>query len=116
MVIGTLGASVFGGMQPGQFIIFGSLTDDFVDFARCKLTNCTDLPDIEDSTRKIAYWYVGIAFVILISGYLMMACWGLASERQNFKIRLAVFRSILRQNIAWFDYHDAGELNSRLVE
>lgn len=117
MVIGTLGATVFGGMQPGQFIIFGSLTDDFVDYGRCKLTvNCTDLPDIEDSTRTIAYWYIGIAHVILISGYLMMACWGLASERQNHKIRLEVFRSILRQDIAWFDNHDAGELNSRLVE
>ncbi|XP_046851815.1 ATP-dependent translocase ABCB1-like [Xenia sp. Carnegie-2017] len=116
MIIGTIGAIVFGGMQPGQFIIFGSLTDDFVEFGRCKLSNCSSLPDIEESTRKIAYWYVGIAHVFLFSGYMMMAGWGISSERQNHKIRLAVFRSILRQDIAWFDYHDAGELNSRLVD
>lgn len=116
MILGTIGAIVFGGMQPGQFIIFGSLTDDFVEFGRCKLSNCSSLPDIEESTRKIAYWYVGIAHVFLFSGYMMMAGWGISSERQNHKIRLAVFRSILRQDIAWFDYHDAGELNSRLVE
>ena len=117
MFIGLLGAVIFGAMQPGQFIIFGSLTDDFIDFGRCTLyTNCTDVPDIEDSMLTIAYWYIGIAHAILISGYLMMACWSLAAERQIHKIRLEVFRSILRQDIAWFDYHDAGELNSRLVE
>ena len=117
MILGSLGAIIFGGMQPGQFVIFGALTDDFVEYGRCKLTpNCTDLPDIEDSTLKIAYWYIGIAHVILISGYLMMACWSLTADRQIYKIRLEIFRSILRQDIAWFDYHDAGELNSRLVE
>ena len=28
----------------------------------------------------------------------------------------ALFRNILRQEIGWFDTHNAGELNNRLIE
>jgi len=39
----------------------------------------------------------------------------IACERQVRRIRYALFESILRQEIGWFDCLNAGELSSRLV-
>ena len=39
----------------------------------------------------------------------------MAAERQVRRIRFALFRSIMTQEIGWFDQLNAGELSSRLV-
>ncbi|UJR08519.1 hypothetical protein I4U23_012782 [Adineta vaga] len=39
-----------------------------------------------------------------------------ASERQLRRIRYALFESILRQEMSWFDCRNSGELSSRLVD
>lgn len=39
----------------------------------------------------------------------------IAAERQVRRIRFALFRSIMTQEIGWFDQLNAGELSSRLV-
>ena len=39
-----------------------------------------------------------------------------AAFRQGHKLRLELFRSILRMEVGWYDLHDAGELNTRLTE
>jgi ABC-type multidrug transport system fused ATPase/permease subunit len=41
--------------------------------------------------------------------------WIKAAERQVRRIRFALFRNILRQEIGWFDIHNTGELNNRLI-
>ena len=45
-----------------------------------------------------------------------MISWGLTAERQVHKLRKVYFRSILRQEMGWFDTFDSGELNTRLSE
>lgn len=39
----------------------------------------------------------------------------MAAERQVRRIRYALFRSIMTQEIGWFDQLNSGELSSRLV-
>jgi len=39
----------------------------------------------------------------------------MAAERQVRRIRFALFRSIMRQEMGWFDTLNPGELSSRLV-
>lgn len=58
---------------------------------------------------------LGIGCGVLIFGYGQLACWVTAAERQTHRIRLAFFRNAMRQEIGWFDTHDAGELNTRLT-
>jgi len=41
--------------------------------------------------------------------------WIKSAERQVQRIRFALFRNILRQEIGWFDIHNTGELNNRLI-
>ena len=118
MIIGTLGALGQGALIPVQFIIFGDLSDSFIEYTQClnPLTNCTSLPNIEEEMKPFAYYYVAIAVGLAIVVALQMVSWGLTAERQVHAIRKAFFKSILRQEMAWFDTNDAGELNSRLSE
>ena len=39
----------------------------------------------------------------------------IAAERQGRRMRYALFRSIMRQEMGWFDKLNPGELSSRLV-
>lgn len=118
MTLGTLGALCQGGLIPVQFILFGELTDDFIDYTNCldPDSNCTSIPNIEEEITPFAYYYIGIAAATMAAVALQMVTWGVTAERQVHEIRKAYFRSILRQEMAWFDTNDSGELNSRLSE
>ena len=63
----------------------------------------------------IAY-VTDVALGVIVTAYIQVAFWLMAANRQAQKIRVALFGSIMRQEIGWFDTHDAGELNTRLVE
>jgi ATP-binding cassette subfamily B (MDR/TAP) protein 1 len=58
----------------------------------------------------------GIGFGVLVICYIRVTLWIQTSHRQAFKIRVALLKAILRQEIGWFDVNDAGELGTRLVE
>ncbi|CAM9371348.1 unnamed protein product [Chrysoparadoxa australica] len=53
--------------------------------------------------------------ITLIGGLGMVACWGMAGERQAAQIKSEYVRSILRQDQGWFDEHPAGELPTRVT-
>ena len=53
---------------------------------------------------------------MLVVTYVRLTAWLVTSYRQTFRIRLALLQAVLRQEIGWFDTHDAGELGTRLSE
>ena len=118
MVLGTLSAIGHGAAVPLQFIIFGDLIDEFINFGALVNANSTiEQPfDLEGEMVQFALYYVYLAIGNLVVAYGQMAMWSLTATRQVKKMRLAFFRSILRQDIGWFDTNDSGELNSRLTE
>ena len=116
MILGTIGSVTYGALTPAQFLLIRPVTDDFVDFVQCIKTNCTDPVDLEDSMTTVALWYIGIAVATLISAWVGLGLWGLSAERQVHKMRMAMFRNIINQEIGWFDTHSSGELGTRLTE
>lgn len=118
MILGTLGSLGQGGLLPIQFIIFGELSDAFIEYSMCQhpLANCTSSINIEEELIPFAYYYIAIAAGMAAVVALQMVMWGLTAERQVHKMRLAYFKAILRQDMAWFDTNDSGELNTRLSE
>ena len=118
MSLGTLSAIGHGAAVPLQFIIFGDLIDEFINFGALVNANSTiQQPfDLEGEMVQFALYYVYLAIGNLVVAYGQMAMWSLTATRQVKKMRLAFFRSILRQDIGWFDTNDSGELNSRLTE
>ena len=59
------------------------------------------------------YFLLGALSVLLY--YIAWRNWMVTAERQILRMRCTLFRSILRQEIAWFDKTSTGELTNRLV-
>ena len=120
MILGTISAFGHGAAVPLQFIIFGDLIDSFINHEKVQLltslneTSGPD-PDLNDQMQDFALYYVYLAIGNLVVAYGQMAMWSLTATRQVRKMRLAFFRSVLKQDIGWFDTTDPGELNSRLT-
>lgn len=65
---------------------------------------------------KMAGWYIGFAVANFLFAWMGLGLFALSAERQVHKMRLAMFRNIIYQEIGWFDAHSSGELNTRLTE
>uniref|UniRef100_A0A4W3HT08 ATP binding cassette subfamily B member 11 n=1 Tax=Callorhinchus milii TaxID=7868 RepID=A0A4W3HT08_CALMI len=144
MVIGGLCALLHGLAQPSVLLIFGLLTDTFIEYdielqelnqpgktcinntiswangseyqtAKNETIACGIL-DIEKELTMFAYYYIGIAAAVLILGYFQICFWVTAAARQVQKIRKTYFRKIMRMEIGWFDCNSTGELNTRLSD
>ncbi|PKU38077.1 multidrug resistance protein 1 [Limosa lapponica baueri] len=118
MILGTLLAIAHGSSLPIAMVIFGDMTDSFVNFGDKNFTaNFTlDLGKLEEDMTRYAYYYSGIAAGVLLAAYIQTSFWTLAAGRQIKKIREKFFHAIMRQEIGWFDVNDVGELNTRLLD
>ncbi|XP_019512150.1 PREDICTED: bile salt export pump [Hipposideros armiger] len=143
MSVGSLCAFLHGLAHPGVLLIFGTMTDVFIDYdtelqelqipgKACvnntivwtnsslnqNMTNglrC-GLLDIESEMIKFASYYAGTAVAVLITGYIQICFWVIASARQIQKMRKLYFRKVMRMEIGWFDCNSVGELNTRFSD
>ena len=122
---------------PGISLVFGDLLDGFVCFASvdnatiaaantssCLAnrvnTSCDgDLLDptlFEDRLATVALRFAIIGFGAFVAAYVYVTTLLVAAERQTRRMREALFRSIMRQEMAWFQTNDSGQLATRLTE
>ncbi|XP_045431366.1 bile salt export pump isoform X4 [Pipistrellus kuhlii] len=143
MFVGGLCAFLHGLAHPGVLLIFGTMTDVFIDYETelqelqipgkaCvnntivwtnsslnqNVTNGIPcgLMDIESEMVKFASYYAATAVAVLIAGYIQICSWVIASARQIQKMRKLYFRKIMRMEIGWFDCNSVGELNTRFSD
>ncbi|XP_049629486.1 bile salt export pump [Suncus etruscus] len=143
MFVGSLCAFLHGLSHPGVLLIFGTMTDVFIDYdielqelqvpgKACinntivwinsslhqNVTNGTrcGLLDIESEMITFASYYAGVALAVLIAGYFQICFWVIAAARQIQKMRKIYFRRIMRMEIGWFDCNSVGELNTRFSD
>lgn len=76
--------------------------------------------DPDGTLRKrielFSLYYVALATGVLIAVLLATMFWNLCAYRQIQQLRRALYHSILRQEIGWFDSVEPGILSTRLVE
>uniref|UniRef100_A0A673U4I6 Bile salt export pump n=1 Tax=Suricata suricatta TaxID=37032 RepID=A0A673U4I6_SURSU len=143
MFVGSLCAFLHGLSHPGVLLIFGTMTDVFIDYdtelQELKIPgkacvnntivwinssldqNTTNgmpcgLLDIESEMIKFAGYYAGIALAVLITGYFQICFWVIAAAHQIQNMRKISFRKIMQMEIGWFDCNSVGELNTRLSD
>lgn len=120
MVIGSLCACAHGAALPCMIIIFGSMTQSFVSSGRDAAANPNNTAafatTLESEIRKTSIWFSCIGFGVLLLAYVQVAAWLTTSHRQSHRVRNALLQAVFRQEIGWFDTHDAGELGSRLSD
>lgn len=77
---------------------------------------CLDNDNFIMEINMLILYFGIIAIGVLIGGWIMVTTFQCSSERQIYRMRLAYYKAVLRQNIAWFDDNASGAINSRLSE
>jgi len=99
MVIGSIGAICMGFSQPFAEIIYGQVLDTFNNDS-----------DFSSAIINLCFWFIGLGCLNICCGVIQVTCWSIAGERQAQRRREEYVRSILRQEISWFDNQGAGRL------
>jgi ABC-type multidrug transport system fused ATPase/permease subunit len=106
-LISCVGSAAHGAIQPLFALVFGFLIDALNDGNPDALSRRID---------EIALWFVYIGIGSLVLGVLEVGLSTIAAERQIGRIRELYVKSLLRQEMAYFDFEDPGEVASRLTE
>ena len=56
-----------------------------------------------EASKQVMYKFLLIGVGVFVAGWLMFACWMISGERQSIACRKAYLKSLLRQEISWFD-------------
>ncbi|XP_055805857.1 ABC transporter B family member 9-like [Solanum dulcamara] len=106
MIIGTIGAIGNGLTQPLMTLIFGQLVNSF---------GSSNYDEVVHKISKVSIYYVYLAVGSGIASFLQMSCWMVTGERQATRIRGLYLKTILRQDIAFFDTETTtGEVIGRM--
>ncbi|KAJ0110909.1 hypothetical protein Patl1_00783 [Pistacia atlantica] len=107
MSIGSIGAIGNGVCMPIMAILFGDLTDSF--------GQNQNNGDVVDAVSKVSLKFVYLAIGAGIAAFMQVACWMVTGERQAARIRSLYLKTILRQDISFFDKEtNTGEVVSRM--
>ncbi|KAH7281015.1 hypothetical protein KP509_36G025500 [Ceratopteris richardii] len=97
MLIGSLGAAAHGAAVPVFFIFFGKLIDTMGS------ANSTTKSQLSLEVAKYSLDFVYLGLGVLFSGWLEVSCWMYTGERQTARIRLQYMKSLLDQDVGFFD-------------
>ena len=111
---GVLAAIAAGIPFPLLGILFGQLVDD-LNSSSCDVSQQADRSRLESNiqTKVLLMIYISLANFVAI--YIHAGCWTLFGERLVGRLRRRYFKSLLRQEMAFFDRLPAGEVPTRLT-
>ncbi|KHJ98942.1 hypothetical protein OESDEN_01061 [Oesophagostomum dentatum] len=84
-------------------------------------TDPTGLPGIlkkefHGEVRMYCFCYLGLGVAMYVTSFIQIACFECFAEKICYKLRKLYLKSILRQEIAWFDEQQTGSLTARLTD
>lgn len=105
LALGIIFAMIAGCSFPWFAYLWGKILDSFLYASdpEQRLANAIHYRNI--------FFYVGIG--ALVSSWIAFASWTILSERMTVKCRKAYMKSLLRQDVGWFDLHNQFELSSQ---
>ncbi|KAJ8626939.1 hypothetical protein MRB53_020246 [Persea americana] len=106
MSVGTVAAIVSGLSLPLMTLIFGQIINSFGD------ANSSDVVHV---ISKVVIKFVYLAVGSGVASFLQVSCWMVTGERQAARIRSLYLKTILRQDIEFFDKETTtGEVVGRM--
>ncbi|RDX69267.1 ABC transporter B family member 21, partial [Mucuna pruriens] len=107
MVVGTIGAIGNGLGMPLMTLLFGQLIDSF--------GNNQLGTQVVKQVSKVCLKYVYLGIGIGVAAFLQVTCWTITGEKQAARIRGLYLKTILRQDITFFDKEtNTGEVIGRM--
>ncbi|KAM5141520.1 ATP-dependent translocase ABCB1-like isoform 1-T3 [Mantella aurantiaca] len=131
MILGVVCALACGTGLPLMIIVFGQMTDAFVQSGtsvNMSAFNGTPPPtgectqkfigsfDIEAEMTRYSYYYVAIGCAVFVVSFFQVWTFVISAARQTHRIRLKFFKAVLHQEMTWFDTTQIGTLNTRLTD
>ncbi|XP_044963714.1 ABC transporter B family member 21-like [Hordeum vulgare subsp. vulgare] len=108
MLVGAVGAVANGAALPLMTVLFGGLVDAFGGAA-------AGSGDVLARVSQVSLEFVYLAIASAVASFAQVTCWMITGERQAARIRNMYLRTILRQEIAFFDmYTSTGEVVGRM--
>ncbi|MBA0779108.1 hypothetical protein Gotri_003389 [Gossypium trilobum] len=106
VTVGTIAAIANGLTQPFMTLIFGQMINSF---------SGADQFGVVKAVSKIAVKFVYLGVYACITSFLQVTCWMVTGERQAARIRGLYLKTILRQDIGFFDTETStGEVIGRM--
>ncbi|KAK8702333.1 hypothetical protein V6N13_020694 [Hibiscus sabdariffa] len=107
MIVGTTAAAGNGLSMPLMTVLFGNLIDSF--------GNNQSNGNVIHVVSKVSLRFVYLAIGAAVAAFLQVACWMVTGERQAARIRSLYLKTILRQDVAFFDVEtNTGEVIGRM--
>ncbi|XP_034200752.1 ABC transporter B family member 11-like [Prunus dulcis] len=107
MSVGAISAIGNGASFPLMTIIFGDVINSFGESGNNK--------GVVDAVSKVALKFVYLAVGAAAASFLQMSCWMVTGERQASRIRSLYLKTILRQDVGFFDKEiNTGEIVGRM--
>ncbi|KAI0887596.1 putative ABC multidrug transporter [Annulohypoxylon maeteangense] len=113
LVVGAISSIAAGIPFPLLGILFGQLLDD-LDSATCASQESISPAEYQDSVNSKVLLVMACALAQMALVYTYIVCFNLFGERLAHRLRDRYFRSLLRQEVSFFDKLPAGEVSSRL--
>jgi ATP-binding cassette subfamily B (MDR/TAP) protein 1 len=105
--MGVFFAVATGFGMPSISLLLGNVTDAFDPYR--------NTPDqMLHEVRRIALIFTAIGLAVWVTSAFYFMIWITIGEKNAFQFRLAYFKSILNQDVGWFDVNKPEELPSRL--
>ncbi|KAF8661855.1 hypothetical protein HU200_056814 [Digitaria exilis] len=107
MLLGALGAVANGAAMPFMTVLFGNLIDAF--------GGAMSIHEVVSRVSNVSLEFIYLAIFSAVASFVQVTCWMITGERQAARIRNLYLKTILRQEIAFFDkYTSTGEVVGRM--
>uniref|UniRef100_A0A668RJ05 ATP-binding cassette sub-family B member 5 n=1 Tax=Oreochromis aureus TaxID=47969 RepID=A0A668RJ05_OREAU len=108
ILLGTLCAIVNGAIQPAFAVIFSKIINVFAE---------PDQDVVRQRSVFFSLMFAAIGAGSFVTMFLQGFCFGKSGEVLTLKLRLGAFKSMMRQDLGWFDQpkNSVGALTTRLA-
>ncbi|OXU18118.1 hypothetical protein TSAR_011769 [Trichomalopsis sarcophagae] len=126
MCLGVICGIISGLAIPGNIYIFGKLVGSMVKAEMGSGINPQNVSIAGDmnitngfvmeAVTEFAIGNSAIGVILLVFTYFGVMLFNYVAHKQSFRLRTMYLRSVLHQDIAWYDLSKSGEVASRLTE
>ena len=115
LAVGSVAAVVASVPFPLLDILFEELVDE-LNSATFDAEQEHNKQELQSGVNRKVLFMVYLTIANFVAIYVHTGCWSLFGERLVRHLRKRYFRSLLRQEIAFFDNLSAGEVSTRLTD
>ncbi|KAL4738189.1 multidrug resistance protein 3 [Aspergillus similis] len=109
--ISCFAAIVAGGLNPLLTVLYGQLVSSFDQFQNGTISGAT----LQSHISRFTLYYVYLGIGLFVSVYITTVGFYYTGERITRTLRRQYLRTIISQNMAFFDTLGAGELTTRIT-